>query len=76
MTAVCCSSAAVLPAGWRFNGQGQCVSIPQLSDEQALTKAVSSRKACVKQYPTQASTLLVAGPLGPLLPEAWHTSVY
>ena len=55
-----CSSAAVLPAGWRFNGRGQCVNIPQLSDEQALHNAVSSRKACVKPYPTQANTLAVA----------------
>lgn len=38
---------------WRFNGDGNCVSIPQSKDEHTQAKHCSNRKSCAISYPTQ-----------------------
>lgn len=38
---------------WRFNGDGNCVSIPQSKDEQTEAKHCSNPKSCAIAYPTQ-----------------------
>ncbi|MBV8884491.1 MAG: Rieske 2Fe-2S domain-containing protein [Chroococcidiopsidaceae cyanobacterium CP_BM_RX_35] len=39
--------------GWRFDFEGNCVSIPQSQDEQTETRHCSNRKSCAVAYPTQ-----------------------
>ena len=38
---------------WRFDGQGNCVSIPQSQDRQTEVKHCSNPKSCAVAYPTQ-----------------------
>jgi len=38
---------------WRFDSQGNCVSIPQSIDKQTETKHCSNPKSCAVVYPTQ-----------------------
>jgi phenylpropionate dioxygenase-like ring-hydroxylating dioxygenase large terminal subunit len=38
---------------WRFDSQGNCVSIPQSKDEQTEAKHRSNSKSCALAYPTQ-----------------------
>lgn len=42
--------------GWRFNGEGHAVSIPQahFQSPTAEQAACNSNRSCVKSYPTQA----------------------
>ena len=49
--------------GWRFNGQGRPVSIPQAhaDNPQVEATALASSRACVKTYPAQVSVV------------QWHT---
>ena len=46
--------------GWRFNGQGQAVSIPQahFQSPTAEQAACNSSRSCVKAYPTQACPVI------------------
>ena len=46
--------------GWRFNGQGQAVSIPQahFQSPTAEQAACNSNRSCVKAYPTQARPVI------------------
>ncbi|OWY64909.1 (2Fe-2S)-binding protein [cyanobacterium TDX16] len=39
--------------GWRFNWEGNCVSIPQSKDKQIEALHCSNRKSCAVAYPTQ-----------------------
>ena len=39
--------------GWRFNGEGQCISLPQTVEEADLHKVTSSKKSCAVSYPVQ-----------------------
>ncbi|MEC4891461.1 MAG: Rieske 2Fe-2S domain-containing protein [Oscillatoria sp. PMC 1051.18] len=39
--------------GWRFNGEGKCVSIPQSLDKLTEAKHCSNPKSCAIAYPTQ-----------------------
>ena len=43
-------------AGWRFNGEGRAVSIPQarFDSEKGEATARASSRSCVKSFPTQA----------------------
>ncbi len=38
---------------WRFNGEGDCVSIPQSKDPKTETQNCQNPKACTIAYPTQ-----------------------
>lgn len=38
---------------WRFDGEGNCVSIPQAKDEQTKSRHCSNSKSCAVFYPTQ-----------------------
>ncbi len=38
---------------WRFDSEGNCVSIPQSKDEQTEAKHCSNPKSCAVAYPTQ-----------------------
>ena len=38
---------------WRFDSEGNCVSIPQSKDKQTEAKHCSNRKSCAVAYPTQ-----------------------
>lgn len=38
---------------WRFDSQGNCVSIPQSKDKETEAKNCSNKKACAVSYPTQ-----------------------
>ncbi|MEA5623905.1 Rieske 2Fe-2S domain-containing protein [Nostoc sp. UHCC 0251] len=38
---------------WRFDSQGNCVSIPQSKDQQTSSKHCSNSKSCAISYPTQ-----------------------
>ncbi|BCL36531.1 Rieske 2Fe-2S domain-containing protein [Nostoc sp. MS1] len=38
---------------WRFDSQGNCVSMPQSKDEQTATKNCENPKSCAVVYPTQ-----------------------
>ncbi|WP_096588989.1 Rieske 2Fe-2S domain-containing protein [Calothrix sp. NIES-2098] len=38
---------------WRFDAQGNCVSIPQSKDEQTASANCSNPKSCAVSYPTQ-----------------------
>ena len=40
--------------GWRFNSEGNCVSIPQSKDKQTEKQHCSNRKSCAVAYPTQS----------------------
>jgi len=44
--------------GWRFNGEGHAVSIPQAHFQSPTAEQAScnSNRSCVKSYPTQART--------------------
>ena len=46
--------------GWRFNGQGHAVSIPQahFQSPTAEQAACNSSRSCVKAYPTQACPVM------------------
>lgn len=37
--------------GWEFNAEGQCVAVPQARDKEQETRACSSRRACLENYP-------------------------
>eukprot|EP00803_Ostreobium_quekettii_P002555 evm.model.scf_16.11 EVM.evm.TU.scf_16.11 scf_16:132540-135565(+) len=39
--------------GWRFNGEGDCVNVPQAEDERANAVACASRRSRVATYPVQ-----------------------
>lgn len=41
----------MLAAGWTFDGQGTCTSVPQLPQGQSL----SSSRSCVASYPTRVA---------------------
>jgi phenylpropionate dioxygenase-like ring-hydroxylating dioxygenase large terminal subunit len=53
--------------GWRFNGEGQCTSIPQAADGAAEATACASSRSCVQSYPVQIQQgmLWVWGDKGP-----------
>ncbi|BAZ25467.1 cell death suppressor protein [Kalymmatonema gypsitolerans NIES-4073] len=38
---------------WRFDAQGNCVSMPQSKDEETAAKHCESQKSCAVVYPTQ-----------------------
>jgi len=38
---------------WRFDSEGNCVSIPQSKDQQTEAKHCSNKKSCAVAYPTQ-----------------------
>lgn len=38
---------------WRFNSQGECVSIPQSKDKETEAKNCANSRSCAKVYPTQ-----------------------
>jgi phenylpropionate dioxygenase-like ring-hydroxylating dioxygenase large terminal subunit len=38
---------------WRFDSEGNCVSIPQSEDKQTEAKHCSNKKSCAVAYPTQ-----------------------
>ena len=38
---------------WRFDAEGQCISIPQSKDKQTEAKHCSNPNACAEVYPTQ-----------------------
>ena len=38
---------------WRFNGEGNCVGIPQSKDKETEAKHCSNKKSCAVAYPTQ-----------------------
>lgn len=44
--------------GWRFNGEGQCTTIPQTAEEDELKRAVASKKSCAVTYPVQVLRFL------------------
>jgi hypothetical protein len=45
----------VYATGWRFNGVGKPVSIPQaaVDGDQVAARALSSKRACVAAYPVK-----------------------
>ena len=47
--------------GWRFNGEGQAVSIPQayFQSPEVEKAACNSERSCVKTFPAQVSTSLL-----------------
>jgi phenylpropionate dioxygenase-like ring-hydroxylating dioxygenase large terminal subunit len=45
--------------GWRFNGSGKCVEIPQALDDKAKAVACSSSRSCVTSYSVQEAYGLI-----------------
>lgn len=49
--------------GWRFNGEGQAVSIPQahFQSPEVEKAACNSDRSCVKAFPTQVCSIAQPG---------------
>lgn len=48
--------------GWRFDGEGNCTTLPQTFGAAELDKAVSNKKSCAVSYPVQVKSCLVPLP--------------
>lgn len=60
--------------GWRFNGEGQCTTLPQTFGQEELQRATSNTKSCATSYPVQVQRCYPSVFVTASLP-LWHNDL-